>query len=134
MAETDLTALLKGISPTLQDPVYVFVTLLPGQRLPLQITQQDCVMWFRETEGETLIVDQSAAQAAHLEGIFPCRMITLTIHSSLEAVGFMAAISRALAAHNIGVNPVAAYCHDHLFVAEDDAERAMEILIDLAKN
>jgi hypothetical protein len=46
-------------------------------------------MVFQEEEGTTLVLDQAKAQSASLNGVFPCRMITLTIHSSLEAVGFL---------------------------------------------
>jgi uncharacterized protein len=42
-------------------------------------------------------------------GIFACRMITLNVHSSLEAVGFLAAITRQLAQAGMGVNPASAF-------------------------
>jgi hypothetical protein len=50
------------------------------------------------------------------------------VHSDLEAVGFLAAVSAALAGAGIPCNAVAALYHDHLFVAEADAERALEVL------
>lgn len=59
-------------------------------------------------------------------------MITLSIHSSLEAVGFLAAILPRLAAAGMGVNPVSAFHHDHLFVPADRADDAMRILEELA--
>ena len=49
-------------------------------------------------------------------------MITLDIHSSLEAVGFIARIANVLALHDMGVNPVSAFYHDHLFVPEKRAD------------
>ena len=52
--------------------------------------------------------------------------------SSLDAVGFLAVITSALAKAGIGVNPVSAYFHDHLFVAEADAEEALAVLQGLA--
>ena len=52
----------------------------------------------------------------------------LEIHSSLEAVGFLAAILPPLAAAGIGVNPVSAFHHDHLFVPEQRAAEALAIL------
>ena len=45
----------------------------------------------------TLIVRRQDAQRAGLSFEYPCRMITLSIHSSLEAVGFMAHVSTLLA-------------------------------------
>jgi hypothetical protein len=59
-------------------------------------------------------------------------MITLNVHSSLEAVGFMAAISTKLAENGIGVNPVSGYYHDHCFVPLGKANEAMKVLQDLA--
>lgn len=55
-------------------------------------------------------------------------MISLMAHSSLDAVGFLAAITAKLAAAGISVNPVSAFYHDHLFVPFDKAEMAMNLL------
>jgi hypothetical protein len=89
-------------------------------------------MRFIEREGTTLILGESQAKAAGLAGTFRCRMVTLDIHSSLEAVGFLAAITAKLAAAGMGVNPVSAFYHDHLFVPAERAEEAMAILRQLA--
>ena len=59
-------------------------------------------------------------------------MITLNVHSSLEAVGFMATISAELADQGIGVNPVSGYYHDHCFVPLGKENEAMRVLQDLA--
>jgi hypothetical protein len=63
---------------------------------------------------------------------FPSRMITLNVHSSLDAVGFIALIATKLAAAGMGVNPVAGFFHDHIFIPEARAEDAMNLLQDLA--
>jgi hypothetical protein len=60
---------------------------------------------------------------------FAC--ITITINSSLEAVGLTAAMSAALASHGISANVVAAYHHDHIFVPADRADDAIKALKDL---
>jgi len=91
-------------------------------------------MMFEEAEGTTLILLQTQAEAAGLEYEFPCRMITLNIHSSLEAVGFMARIATELAKEDMGVNPVSGFYHDHLFVPEDRAQDAMDVLARMAAN
>ena len=62
------------------------------------------------------------------------KRITLGVHSSLEAVGLTAAVSSLLAKHEISANMVAGYHHDHLFVPANDAERAVELLIQLAED
>jgi hypothetical protein len=128
--ETDLKTLIASMRPTLQPHYFVFVTLLHGEPVP---TSVDPVMIFWETEGRTLIVEHQAASRAGLSGTFLCRMITLEIHSSLEAVGFLAAITARLVAVGMPVNPVSAYHHDHLFVPADREEEAMAILEAMAR-
>jgi len=123
--ETDLSKLLATMRPRIAPAVYVFATVPPGAPIPGNLNP---VMSFRESEGTTLILTEADARSAGLVSIFPSRMITLDVHSSLEAVGFIAAIATRLAAAGIGVNPVAGYFHDHLFVPAERADEAMEIL------
>jgi hypothetical protein len=126
MAETDLETLIRAMSPRLMPGLFVFatVTAVPAAIAPL--------MSFREAEGITLILPRDQAEAAGLAWDFPCRMITLQIASSLDAVGFLAAITGRLAAAGIPVNPVSAFHHDHLFVPEARADEAMAILAAMA--
>jgi len=128
--ETDLKTLLASMTPELLDDTYVFATLAPGVPRPEGL---EPVMVFREREGTTLIVTEDAAKAAGLSASFRCRMITLNIHSSLEAVGFLAAITKRLASAGMGVNPVSAFYHDHLFVPAERAQEALVLLRQLAK-
>ena len=53
------------------------------------------------------------------------KLISLNVHSSLDAVGLTAAFSAKLAEKNISANVVAAYYHDHIFVPEEKAEQAL---------
>jgi hypothetical protein len=85
-------------------------------------------MTFRESEGTTIIVRKETADQLNLKYDFIAAWITLTIHSSLDAVGLTAAFSTALANEGISCNVVAGYFHDHLFVNSEDAENAMKIL------
>lgn len=55
-------------------------------------------------------------------------MITLNVHSSLEAVGFLAVIASRLAGKGMGVNPVSGFFHDHLFVPVGREEEALAVL------
>lgn len=127
--ETDLAKLLTSMSPELLPGVFVFATLLPGTPLPAGLNP---VMVFREREGATLILCEEEVGAAGLEFTFPSRMITLNIHSSLDAIGLLAAVTTRLASAGMGVNPVSAYFHDHLFVPADRADEAMTLLLSLA--
>jgi hypothetical protein len=122
--EKDLALLLKTMTPELNDGEYVFCTLpdLSG------VGSTKIIGSFREKEGVTVILDKSTADSLKLPYHFIAKWITLTVHSSLEAVGLTAAFSNALARAGISCNVVAAFFHDHIFVAEKDAEKAMEVL------
>lgn len=125
MAETNLDLLIAGMTPVLAPEVYVFTTSKTSPDVP-------AVMRFEEAEGVTLIMTRRNAEAAGLAYEFPSRMITLNIHSSLEAVGFIATIATRLAAEGMGVNPVAGFYHDHIFVPDDRAADAMRVLAAMA--
>jgi len=125
--ETNLDALLGGMKPRLHAPVFAFATV---ERAPVGV---EPLMVFREAEGVTLVAEADTLEAAGIAYTFRCRMITLEIHSALEAVGFLAKITACLARAGIGVNPVAAFYHDHLFVPEDRAEEAQHRLLKLAR-
>lgn len=122
---TNLEELIRSMEPVLGPETYVFVTLQPDELMPYGLKPR---MVFEEEEGTTVICRQSEAMEYHLNGQFPCRMITLNVHSSLEAVGFIARIATRLAAEGMGVNPVSGYFHDHLFVPEERAGDAMSCL------
>jgi len=123
--ETSLEKLLKNISPNLKDGVYVFCTLCADKLKGLDVTPAGS---FMEDEGMTLILPKSEAEKHKLEYSFPSRMITLSVHSSLEAVGFLAAVTDRLASAGISVNAISAFYHDHLFVPLDRANDAMNVL------
>ncbi len=126
--ETDIDALLRTMSAKLIDGVFVFATLADG-KIPAGLRPR---MQFLEAEGMTLILLKEEAEACGLPFEFPCRMITLEVHSSLEAVGFMARITTALAKHEMGVNPVSGFFHDHLFVPDGREHEALAVLKNLA--
>ena len=115
--ETDLKTLLASMHPMLHEHPYVFCSVRQDDfdRLALEPLGT-----FHEPEGVTLIVTQQQAsrQGLPFECTWAC--ITLTVHSSLSAVGFLAALTARLAAAGISVNPVSAYYHDHLFVPWED--------------
>ncbi len=123
--ERDLSALLNHMKPELQPGVFVFCTILPDAPVPAALNP---LLTFREQEGMTLVIPREEAKAAGLNHAFPSRLITLSVHSALEAVGFLAAITTRLAAAGISVNAVSAFHHDHLFVPEDRADEAMALL------
>lgn len=123
--ETNLTVLLRSMEPLLWEQPFVFCSVDPATYARLDVTP---IGMFREQEGVTLIVDQQQADRVHLPYTDLWACITLNIHSSLTAVGFIAAISSELAAGGLSVNPVSAYYHDHLFVPWAERGRALQVL------
>lgn len=127
--ERDLERLVREMTPLLDPEDYVFCAEPKTGRasfgaMPLMI--------FAEEEGLSLILRKSDAEAAGIPFHYPCKRITLAIHSSLEAVGFLAAVATRLAAAGISANAVSAFYHDHLFVPADRAEEAMRVLREMA--
>ncbi|KAI1034142.1 hypothetical protein LB503_012523 [Fusarium chuoi] len=127
--ELSLSKLLSTLTHTVHSTTYVFATFTDTSNLPpLPETQ----MIFKESEGITLIVSKDYAESNKIEYFFPCKMITLDVTSSLEAVGFMAVIATRLAAKGIGCNPVSGFYHDHVFVPLGREEESSEVLTRLA--
>jgi len=128
--ECDLDTLLRTLTATLVEGTYVFATVAPGT-VPPSLTPR---MTFAEAEGTTLILLREEAEAHGIAHDFPCRMITLDVHSSLEAVGFIARIATELARAGMGVNPVSGFHHDHLFVPDGREGEALRILERIARD
>lgn len=128
--ETRLEALLKSMKPVLREGEFVFCTTAGP---PPDLAALEPVGLFREDEGLTLILPRERAEAAGLACSAAFRMVTLSVHSSLEAVGFLAAITRRLADNGISVNAVSAYYHDHLFVPTARAEECLSLLAELSR-
>jgi hypothetical protein len=122
---TELETLLKSMSPALNPEEYVFCTVegVYGDYAHLKPKAS-----FYEDEGLTLLLTTSAAASAKIAFESTFKMITLTVHSSLEAVGLTAAVSAKLTEHNISANVIAAYYHDHILVQSERAEDAMKAL------
>lgn len=123
IGETDLQRLLSGLAPVLVERPRAIRTQAMHVPIP-----DDAGMYFREDEGVTVIleVDETAGEPLWAQ-------ITLRIHSSLEAVGMLAAIANALAARGIACNAVSAYYHDHLFVPWARRDDAIQALRELSK-
>ncbi|MCA0308340.1 MAG: ACT domain-containing protein [Actinobacteria bacterium] len=117
----DLDELLRGLRPERRPGEYVVVSTTSESTLPALATVV-------EDEGTTLVLERHHADAFRLEHTATFAWITLTVHSSLEAVGLTAAVSRALAAQGIPCNVLAGFHHDHLLVPFDRAEDALAVL------
>jgi hypothetical protein len=128
--ESNLDRLLENMRPEMQKGDYAFITSKNGFSTEVQAK---AVMIFREQEGITAIVRHKLTETISDTVEPKWAMITLTVHSDLAAIGFLAAITRKLADAGISVNPVSAYYHDHLFVPYEKRERAMEVLQSFSK-
>lgn len=120
--ETDLAVLLRHLQPALRgrDWGFAVATAVPDGMQPFATVAED--------EGMTLVAPHQALRDAGLAAEGPMARITLTVHSSLQAVGLTAAIATALGRAGISANVIAGFYHDHVFVAATDAERAMAAL------
>jgi hypothetical protein len=128
VGETNLSKLLETMSPELMPGEYVFCSVQGEYR---DFHELSPLATYREVEGLTLVVSKEAAIANKLpfESVF--RVITLMIHSSLDAVGLTAAVASKLTERDISANVIAAYYHDHIFVQVEKADLAMEALSEL---
>ncbi|MCR9253319.1 MAG: ACT domain-containing protein [bacterium] len=128
--ENNLTALVQGMEPKLNSGEYIFSTIKDINK----IKREDSICEFKESEGTTVVMKKTIADQYNLTYDYVASWITLTIHSSLEAVGLTAAFSSELAKHNISCNVIAGYYHDHIFVDSKHATKAMEVLRKLAQS
>ena len=124
--ETHLQTLIATMQPIMSAEQYVVCSFAKAsygdycELSPLASLQEE--------EGLTLVVRKQEADSAHLtyNQIFRC--ITLNVHSSLQAVGFTAAIATELTKHQISANMMAGMFHDHLLIQQEKAEHALLVL------
>ena len=114
--ERDLAKLLGGLVVTHRPGRWVFETRVDAPNL------SSVAMAFAEVEGWTVIREAGPDERSAFA------WLELSVHSSLEAVGFLAAISTALAGAGVPCNAVAAYHHDHIFVPEGLVETAISAI------
>ena len=128
--EMDLGALLRGLSPRLDPRLFVFASL---REISPEILADEPLCLFREAEGWTVIIEESKAARYGAEDALRFSMITLEVYSDLEAVGLTAVATTALAAYGIPANVIAGYHHDHIFTPADDAEDAIDALLEMSE-
>ena len=123
--ERDLDHLLRNMEPNLEDEELVFCSLPSHEADEYLALSQG---YYVESEGTTLILGKPLADINDLSYDLVFKRLTLSVYSSLEAVGFLARITEVLAAQGISVNVISAYYHDYLYIKSSEAEEALKIL------
>jgi hypothetical protein len=118
--------MIAGMTPDLQPSAYFFVSVTDAAMI--EALAPKALGSFREAEGLSLVLSVADARAAGLAADLAMRCITLSVYSALDGIGLTAAVAAALADAGIACNMIAAHHHDHVFVPETDAERAVAVL------
>ncbi|HSK32029.1 MAG TPA: ACT domain-containing protein [Propionicimonas sp.] len=118
---SDLSELLRGLHPEVRPGSFVMVSTNSETGLAALASVD-------EEEGTSLVLEQHKADAFRLEYTSVFAWITLTVHSSLEAVGLTAAVANTLASAGIACNVLAGFHHDHLLVPINRVDDAMAAL------
>ena len=129
--ETNLQQLLANMKPKLLDDQFVFCSFPNGQYGDYPNLAPIASML--EDEGLTLVISKLKADQFKVDNQNLFRCITLDIHSSLDAVGLTAAFAKALSEQSISANVIAGFYHDHIFISEQDADKAMKALETLSE-
>jgi len=122
-AVREARAMIAGMAPRRVPGAVVFHAVAPGAAAALVGAARALV---REEEGVTLVLP--AGHPAAPAGAARFAQITLDVASALDGVGLTAAAADALAARDIPCNVIAGLHHDHLFVPEAMADRALSAL------
>ena len=124
--ELDLAKMLASLDVEQRPGRFTFVT---GDWPALRAVAQAMIA---ESEGLTYVVTTDDARAAGAPVGFDAAWLTLTVWSSLEAIGLTAVVSRVLADAGIACNAIAGYHHDHLLVPFDRVDEAVRLLRELS--
>ncbi|MBB1268561.1 ACT domain-containing protein [Shewanella sp. SR44-3] len=125
---TELPQLLASMKPELMEGEFVFCSVKGTLEAYMYLAP---LATFIEAEGLTLVLTKAAASEAGLAFEQCFKQLTLTVHSSLDAVGLTAAVATKLTSKGISANVIAAYYHDHIFVPSRQGEQALLALKEL---
>lgn len=123
--QTDLTTMLATLQVRRRPGVFTFASV--ARLTPALVQAADAIV--RESHAITVVLTVDTARALGVPVGVEMAWLSLTVHSSLEAVGLTAVLATRLARHDIACNVLAGHHHDHLLVPAARAEDAMSALI-----
>jgi hypothetical protein len=122
--ETDLDKMLATLSVERRPGVFTYVAV----RVPTPGLLAAAHGMVTEGELTTLVLPVEAAERAGLPVELEMAWLSLTVQSSLEAVGLTAAFSAKLGKVGIPCNVLAGFQHDHILVPVERAQQAIDVL------
>lgn len=127
--ESNLITLLREMKPKVVPGEFVFCSIREEE---LEFLNHPLLI-FREQESITVIVTKEVATKHGFSFESTWGLVSLAVHSDLEAVGFLAAVTSHLAKAGISVNAISAFHHDHLFVPYNRSDEVVSLLNGLSK-
>jgi len=123
--ETDLDAMLSTLGVSRRPGVFAYIAV----EVPTPGLIAAAHAMVKEGRLTTIVLPVAAAERAGQSTDVQFAWLTLTVQSSLDAVGLTAAVSARLAAIGVPCNVIAGYHHDHLLVPVDRADDAISVLV-----
>ncbi len=122
--ETDLDVMLASLAVQRRPGIFTYIAVeVPTPGL---LAAAHAVV--KEGPLTTIVLPVESALRAGQIVTIELAWLTLTVQSSLEAVGLTAHVSRVLADEGIPCNVLAGYHHDHLLVPVDRVDDAIAAL------
>ena len=122
--ETDLAAMMASLAVTRRPGVFTYIAV----EVPTAGLLAAAHAIVKEGRLTTIVLPVESAERAGQLVTVRFAWLSLTVQSSLEAVGLTAAISTRLAEIDIPCNVLAGYHHDHLLVPVDRVDDAIAAL------
>jgi hypothetical protein len=122
--ETDLDAMIASLAVDRRPGVFTYIAV----EVPTPGLLASAHAVVKEGRLTTIVLPVEAAERAGRLVTVRLAWLSLTVQSSLEAVGLTAVVSARLAALGIPCNVLAGYHHDHLLVPVDRVDDAVRVL------
>ena len=122
--ETDLAEMLATLDVERRPGVFTFVSV----EVPTPTQLENAHAMVVEESSTTLVLSVAAARRDGFPVVVEMAWLSLTVHSSLEAVGLTAAFSALLGNAGISCNVLAGYHHDHVLVPVERVADAIAAL------